>query len=287
MSEKTLISWTDSTWNPWEGCTKISPGCANCYAATRNHRFGGDNWGKGKPRRRTSPGNWRKPHVWNRAAQGKPKSVFPSLCDVYDSEVPIDLFVAFLRVIFATPNLRWLLLTKRTDLHFIRLWEAMNLLIRNYDEHSLFGQWLTKWREGVPPQNVWVGASVENQAMADRRIPELLEIPAVKRFLSVEPMLERIDLQYAALTGAESLQSRGGIDWVFFGGESGPGARPCYLQWIRDGVRQCQLAGVKVFVKQLGAFPVMGRDDAHIVRDKKGGDMSEWPEDLRVREMPE
>jgi protein gp37 len=136
---------------------------------------------------------------------------------------------------------------------------------------------------------VWFGTSVEDQQRADERIPELLKIPARVRFLSVEPLLEKIDFTYSCFNGADSLRTMPGIHWVIFGGESGRGARPCNIEWIRDGVRQCRAAGVKPFVKQMGSFSIeeQGSQRRRILwDDSKGGDPSEWPEDLRVREFP-
>lgn len=143
-----------------------------------------------------------------------------------------------------------------------------------------------------PLPNVWLGVSVENQEAADERIPLLLQTPAAVRFLSCEPLLERVDLNRVPRLShpcAPSLNGRG-IGWVIVGGESGPGARPCELAWIRSIVDQCRAAGVPAFVKQLGATPIRQTEDDqlwHIERDRKGGDMNEWPPDLRVREFPE
>jgi protein gp37 len=334
MSDTTKIEWADATFNPWEGCTKVSAGCANCYAEARNKRFsGGANWGKGKPRRRTSEATWRKPVAWNAkpfvcdfcgASHGlnpdgeamchecdaeNPSShrqrVFPSLCDIWDDEVPIEWLADYLSLVHDTPNLDHLILTKRPELALDRLHEAMCPRHRGYGQDEIV-MWPADWWEGdKAPPHAWLGVSVENQAMAELRIPQLLAIPAAVRFLSVERMLEAIDLQSAAFNGADSIKSLEGIHWVIFGGESGPGARPCNVDWIREGIKQCRQAGVPVFVKQVGAnvrgpehempgdwpsakFGNFGTGETRAIKlkDPKGGDMAEWPEDLRVREFP-
>lgn len=348
MSETTQIEWAKATFNPWEGCTKVSPGCLNCYAEARNHRFGMDNWGKGKPRRRTSAANWKKPIRWNTKvgdwdgvekfggvpipdAGARPR-IFPSLCDWLDDEVPIEWLADFLKLIHDTPNLDWLLLTKRPDNWRARIEAAHD--ISQLPIAPMLYSWIWNSEHGQkgcgstihnPPQNVWLGVSVEDQQRADERIPELLKIPAKVRFLSVEPLLGPVDLESPKLKPLYSERGPAGhgsgIDWVIVGGESGPGARPCYVQWVRSVVRQCKAAGVPCFVKQLGANipcaaggckPVNkatcigayeemkteepacneccghGNEDGHCrkLNHKKGGDMSEWPEDLRIREFP-
>lgn len=271
MSEETKIEWATHTWNPWEGCTKVSPGCKNCYAETRNHRFKLDNWGKGKPRRRTSAANWRKPHKWNTEVEAHPDyraRVFPSLCDWLDDEVPIEWLADFLKLIHDTPNLDWLLLTKRPENWGSRLAMACH-----------------DWGAGLFPPNVWIGVSVEDQQRADERIPELLKIPAALHFLSVEPLLEEVDLKLCKYLGAQPANA-GHVDWVIAGGESGPSARPCHSEWVGSILGQCRMACVPVFVKQLGPHVIAGDGQRINLKHKKGGDPSEWPQDLRVREFP-
>ena len=185
---------------------------------------------------------------------------------------------------------------------------------RDANENSTLGKGVTVHRDGEllqwPLPNVWLGTSVEEQARADERVPHLLRCPAAVRFLSCEPLLGAVDLftHFAAFGMAWSESNvryeriaKAGIDWVIVGGESGPGSRACDVAWVRSIVGQCRAAGVACFVKQLGARPVngafaqnpvRGRIDspvgAHPTRfaDRKGGDPAEWPEDLRVREMP-
>jgi protein gp37 len=321
MSEQTKIEWATSSWNPWLGCTKVSPGCANCYAeistpvrAARGQ--GNELWGKGNPRRRTSASYWNDPLKWNRQCEpdrvsgeasevalfpesrNRPR-IFPSLCDWLDDEVPIEWLADFLRLIHDTPHLDWLLLTKRPENFERRLG---SIKMGDADVESGFAAWCLEWAlvggelvggphdgyEPQPPPNVWLGISVEDQKRADERIPALLKIPARVRFLSVEPMLGPVQLKgFRTQAGTPPL-----LHWVIVGGESGPKARMCNPEWIRSVLKQCQAAGVACFVKQLGATtgqtwsvsPGMGHPLP--IRHPKGGDPSEWPEDLRVREFP-
>jgi protein gp37 len=214
------IEWTDHTFNPWEGCTKVSPGCTNCYAEARNQRFsGGENWGKGAPRRRTSIQNWKQPLKWDREARGegreslecpsceapwkecdcgfaqrRPRVFCASLADWLDDEVPIEWLADLLKLIHDTPNLDWQLLTKRPQ-NWRRRVEQVSERFRIAGD-AIRMPWATSWLEGDSPENVWLGTSVENQEMADKRIPALLQIPAKVRFLSCEPLLEAVDLSH-------------------------------------------------------------------------------------------
>ena len=241
MGENSKIEWTDHTFNPWVGCTKVSAGCKNCYAEslmTRKPRWA-DTWGPQGKRIRTSKANWRKPFIWNSQAEqdGKRYKVFcGSLCDIceYKDDQPElddwrgDLF----GIIDQTPMLDWLLLTKRPE-----------------DAPYAVPAW----------DNVWWGISVENQEQANKRIPELLKVPARIRFLSCEPLLGPVNLQIDYwLTG---------IDWVIVGGESGPNRRPMDLGWARSIRDQCQAAGIPFFGKQW---------------DK----VRSLPDDLMIREFP-
>jgi protein gp37 len=291
VSERTGIAWTDHTWSPWWGCTKVSEGCRNCYADALDHRLGGDHWGPGRPRRTMTDHHWAQPLKWNAsaAAAGVRRKVFPSMCDPFDEEAPVSEYVRFWRLIEATPSLDWLLLMKRVA--------------------------------SVPPYrdlakthpNVWLGASVEDQAAANERIPALLGLSAAVRFLSVEPLLGPVDLRrwlhvipvfqssmsaidrslsaptahcersYRVHTG-EPIHSE--IDWVIVGGESGPGARTCRLRWISDVVEQCRAGGVPCFVKQVGSRPIRDEQADWGTYDRKGGNPAEWPHALRVQEFP-
>ncbi len=255
MAERSKIEWTDHTFNPWIGCTKISPGCDNCYAADMAHRYGWAEFATGAPRHRTSSSYWRQPIAWNRKAEanGVRAKVFPSLCDPFDAEVDAAWRRDFVELIRATPAIDWLLLTKRPHLA---------------GKH---------WAELDMPVNVWLGTSVESQAMADLRVPQLIDVPARVRFLSCEPLLGPVDLTAIctghhfidALTGTRYHDSPepsatmpcGKIDWVIAGGESGPKARPSHPDWIRSLALQCQWSnenvehpGTPFFFKQWGEW---------------------------------
>ncbi len=265
MGKDSKISWTDSTFNPWWGCTKISEGCFNCYAATFAKRTGLE-WGPKADRRFFTDKHWGEPVKWNLAAAkaGKQNRVFcSSMADVFEDRFQLDSHRSRLfRLIHLTPYLDWLLLTKRPE-NVVRMLPP-------------------DWNLNCQP-NVWFGTSVENQYAAQKRIPELLAIKAAVRFLSVEPMLGPIDLSPYLINATDLGQDHqfsdrmgvhGRIHWVICGGESGPGARPMDLAWARSLRDQCKAAGVAFFFKQLGG-----------VRDK-GGDLESIPEDLRIREFP-
>lgn len=241
MAEKTGISWADATFNPWVGCTKVSPACDNCYAQTLvEGRFKTAEWGSGKPRVRTSEANWRQPLKWNReaGATGVRKRVFcASLADVFDNEVDPAWRADLLDLIVETPHLDWLLLTKRIG-------NAHQMLINASGSAA-------RW---TAPQNVWIGATVCTQAEADRDIPKLLAIPAAKRFLSIEPMLGPIDLSCWLDDGSNEFALSGSLDWVICGGESGKNARPMHPDWARSLRDQCAAAGAPFHFKQWGEW---------------------------------
>lgn len=295
MAENSKIQWTDHTFNPWIGCTKVSPGCDNCYAEAReDKRLHRVKWGAGQPRHRTK--TWGEPVKWNAAAAaaGRRDRVFcASLADVFDNEVDgfwrLDLF----RLIVNTPHLDWLLLTKRIG----------NAAKMMQDVAEVIGAAMLDAGDKYRPlPNVWLGATVVNQEEADRDIPKLLATPARVRFLSMEPLLGDVNLRLTRLAPlwagdgpAATCRSsdRRGLHWVIVGGESGPNARPFAVEWARSIVRQCSAAGVPAFVKQLGGHPEVRelRDSENAwyrlpLRDRKGGDIDEWPHDLRVREFP-
>lgn len=194
MSENTKIEWCDHTFNPWEGCQKVGPGCDHCYAETRNARFGGGqavNWGPGAPRRRTSEANWRKPLQWQaqaaefKAKHGRRQRVFcASLADVFDNAVPVQWRISLMSLILETPDLDWLLLTKRIG----NATEMLDVAFRGALAQR------EKWADVVPP-NVWIGATITSQAEADRDIPKLIDIPARVRFLSMEPLLDAVNMR--------------------------------------------------------------------------------------------
>jgi protein gp37 len=279
--KNTAIEWCDHTFNPWEGCTKVSPGCAHCYAETRNARFGGGtapNWGKGAPRRRTSVQNWNQVRKWNREA-GKlppfdgdqvrewhrPRVFCASLADVFDEEVPIQWRADLFQLISEANNLDFLLLTKRPENVLPMLFQISNTFNPEATgpQYGAISKWVRSWLDGKPPANVWIGTTVEDQQRADERIPELLQIPARVRFLSCEPLLGPVDIsQNFYLTGQARRRdktltapgSRSKIDWVICGGESGPGARPMHPQWATSLRDQCAAAGVPFLFKQWGEW---------------------------------
>lgn len=268
MSENSSIQWTDSTWNPVRGCTKVSPGCAHCYAETFAERFRGV---KGHPYEqgfdlRLVPEKLDEPLKWR-----KPRKVFVnSMSDLFQDGVPIDYIARVFDTMALTPRHTYQILTKRAA-------RMLEVVPQFAERHT------AKDGSGWPLPNVWLGVSVENQHFADERIPLLLRTPAAVRFLSCEPLLEGLDL-------AKHRPGALGLNWVIVGGESGPGARPCKTWWIENIIGQCRFAGIAVFVKQLGGKPIDGynytEDYDMNLKDRKGGDMSEWPADLRVREFP-
>lgn len=264
MAENTTIEWADHTFNPWEGCQKIGLGCLHCYAETRNARFGGGvaiNWGPGAPRRRTSASNWQLPLKWDREAKAKGiryRVFCASLADVFDNEVDPQWRADLFQLIISTPNLDWLLLTKRIGNAKAMIAEAVECPMDMMDVLR-------------PLPNVWIGATVVNQEEADRDIPKLLAAPAVKRFLSMEPLLGPVELGHWIGTtkaiGATTFRDENniyrcdltgtpvdGIDWVIVGGESGPGARPMHPDWARSLRDQCIAAGVPYLFKQWGEW---------------------------------
>ncbi len=253
----TKIEWTDETWNPIRGtvgkwhCTKVSEGCKYCYAERLNRRFGGPAYVVGADTLRLDEKVLQKPLHWKR-----PRMVFVcSMTDLFHEDVLFGWLNRVFEVMAATRQHTFQILTKRPA------------RMREYLKY-----------EGVAPEempNVWLGTSIENQATADKRIPELLRTPAAVRFLSCEPLLGPMTVPLAEPTG-EFRTHRGrrqlqmkqtGIEWVIVGGESGPHARPMHPEWARSIRDQCQAAGVSFFMKQMA---------------KK----APIPEDLLVREYP-
>ena len=297
LTDSTKIQWTITigpdgtmyagfTFNPWIGCSKVSPGCKFCYAEvstpTRVHRKRGlELWGVKAARYITSAGNWAKPRAWNRLARklGIRLKVFcASLADVFEDRRDIDAArAALFKLIEETPFLDWLLVTKRPEC-MVRLAPP---------------SWAAGW-----PVNVWAGASVEDRD-AEARIDHLLLVPAKVLFLSCEPLLEAVDLS-RFLCGA------GRAKWVIVGGESGDHARPFDPEWARDIMAQVKESGHHVFMKQYGSKPIL-RDRYELseerftlldaagwtehagpptLADDHGGNPAEWPLEMRVREFP-
>lgn len=249
MSDGTKIEWADSTFNPWIGCTKIAPACDHCYAADLSARYGWAEWGN-HPRKRTSASTWQQPLKWQRNADyfrskhGRRRRVFcASLADVFDNQVPDEWRADLWQLILDTPDIDWLLLTKRPQ--------------------NIRKMLPTFW--GDVRGHVWLGTTVEDQEHADRNIPHLLEYDAAVRFISAEPLLGPIDLTDIAYQDGSIDAVRGdlwggsgtgafarGLDWVIVGGESGPNARPMHPDWARALRDQCAAAGVAFFFKQWG-----------------------------------
>lgn len=333
----TSIEWTDTTWNPVRGCSRVSPGCDHCYAMGQAHRFsgaGGPYEGLTTIRRgkvdwsgrvRFVPEALDVPLHWR-----KPRRVFVnSMSDLFHASLSNEEIAAVFGVMAACPRHTFQVLTKRAR----RMREWFEWAGR-LDLGKLAGAAATalgRDRTGPravplaatwPLPNVWLGVSAEDQQRADERIPDLIATPAAVRFVSAEPLLGPIDLhQYVShfcgcgIPGdaCDGWKSREGcpcapkrLDWCIAGGESGHGARPCDVAWIRSIVEQCRTAEVPCFVKQLGAnvehfgryAPQPVRYDrvdpygcAHLhrirLRDRKGADPSEWPAELRVRQFPE
>lgn len=234
MAENSGISWTDNTFNPWIGCTKVSPACDNCYAETLDKKAGGERWGPRAARTRTGVKNWNRVLRWQRetAASGTTLIVFcASLADVFDNHKSIDPAWRddLWRLIAGTPDLRWMLLTKRPQ-NIARFLPS-------------------DWGNGYA--NVALGASAENQEECDRRVPVLLSVPAAGRFLSMEPLLGPVVIDPAPL-------GPGRIDYLIAGGESGDGARASDVSWFRSIRDQAAAAGIGFHFKQWGEHDATG-----------------------------
>lgn len=324
---KTSIEWCDFTANPiryrdasrksvW-ACVKASEGCQHCYAEALAHRYQGREFTA-----RAMEGVT--PYVDERELKAMlsptklpsgSKVFVGDMTDVFGPWVPFELLDRVFAVFALRPDVVFQVLTKRPA----RMQEYVTAAAT---EMHIAGTGRVDQPIPWPLPNVWLGVSAENQHWADVRIPELLATPAAVRFVSAEPLLGPLELEKLIHdSDCVSINNRypdgqacyctepreDHISWVIVGGESGPGARPCDVGWIRSIVAQCKAAGTKVFVKQLGARPYVRwlETEAHPVydegdpgfheienleawrlRDRKGGDMAEWPVDLRVREWP-
>jgi len=259
MGKNSAIAWTDHTFNPWWGCTKISKGCAKCYAETWAKRTGQNVWGPDAPRRFFGDKHWREPLTWNGLAEREHRRALvfcASMGDVFerhpDQEINRQLNNArsrlFLETIPATPWLNWMLLTKRVENIFSLGTDAAG---------KIFDLYLADY------PNVWIGATVESKESL-HRLNVLDTIGTSVAWLSLEPMLEPICLNLKAQY----------VKWVIVGGESGPGCRKFEWEWARDIRDQCRDAGVAFFMKQGGGHP------------NKRDQLEDMPEDLRIRERP-
>lgn len=307
----TAIDWTDKVWNPVRGCAIVSAGCKNCYAMRQAHRFSRPGAAYEGLTQLTKRGP-----VWTGAARfvpdklpepltwSTPARVFVnSMSDLFHGDVTDEEIAAVFGVMAGCPQHTFQILTKRPArmLEWFR-WVAADVdappvqvceveAANRIDCDQLAPPW--------PLPNVWLGVSVEDQPTADARIPLLLQTPAAVRFVSAEPLLGPIDLDYYMEAGRCEAAPDARLHWVIAGGESGPGARPCCVSWLRNIVHDCEHAGVPVFVKQMGARPYEAADSAPLddgawpvgnwlhFDDRKGGDPAEWTEYLRVRQFPE
>jgi protein gp37 len=305
MGDNSQIQWTDATWNPVTGCTKVSEGCRRCYIErtvpfrTQGRRFAGPAGpaGPAEPGATTGvrlhPERLHQPLRWRH-----PRRVFVnSLSDLFHPEVPDPFIAQVFQVMAAALRHTFQVLTKRPG-RMASLLPRLPELINTSDLALVEERArVTAW----PLANVWLGVSVEDQHAADLRIPALLKTPAAVRFCSCEPLLGPVDLglticrQIASSYGhrlSRTTVHLGGcctralhdaaLHWIIVGGESGPGARPMDLAWARSLLAQCRAASVAVFVKQLGRAwsQAAGLGAGH------GGDPAHWPVDLRVRELP-
>lgn len=320
MAEQTGIEWTDSTWNIVTGCTRVGPGCANCYIErTPPFRMNGRVFARVGNEETTGVTLHR--DRLKKVPRG-PKVFTPSLSDLFHEEIPFDFIADVYRVMSACWHARdgriFQILTKRPERareFYEWIWERGSLWPESQREEKLT----------LP--NVWLGVSIEN-ARYTYRADILREIPAAVRFISGEPLLGSLfsvrreqdaapavdeppleavldahpprralatdaDVAHAASVHRRAVLDLTGIDWVIVGGESGPKARPMLLDWARELVDACREHGVAPFVKQLGAKPRDNQPNPRglaeydlMLRDRKGGDISEWPPDIRIREFP-
>lgn len=290
MSNGTSIEWTDASWNPVVGCTPVSPGCLNCYAATFAARGMHKSYVGLTVRRRDKLRDGEKARtraVFNGTVRclpekldaplhwRKPRRVFVnSMSDLFHEAVPFSFVDEVFAVMFLCPQHTFQVLTKRPDRMAEytsdpgRLSSIAQAVANRAGEASM--------RTTLPLPNVWLGTSCENQKCADERLPHLLRCPAAVRFLSIEPQVDAIEYRDEWAEG---------LGWMIGGGESGHGSHPYAVGWAREGIKFAARHGIPWFQKQLGAKPVGGSGPIDLA-DPKGGDMSEWPEDLRVREFP-
>lgn len=308
-STTTAIQWTDRTWNPVRGCSRVSPGCDNCYAMKVAHRFAGagrpyeglTTIRKGKvdwsgvarfiPSALDEPLHWRKPA----------RIFVNSMSDLFHHSVTNEEIAAVFGVMAACPQHTFQVLTKRAE----RMREWFEWANRDAPIHPaqdacihaaerVIGRSISPVFPPWPLPNVWLGVSAEDQQRADERIPHLLATPAAVRFVSAEPLLGPIDFARIPWGGLKTDVLRGwsgpehGLHWVIVGGESGPAARIADAAHHRAIIKQCREAGIAVFHKQVGANVIDSDFGLHPValNDRKGGNPQEWPADLRVREFP-
>lgn len=318
MGRESTIEWCHATWNPLRGCSRVSEGCRHCYAEREAHRHSGPG---GAYEGLTVLGNqgvrWTGivrligEHLDDPIRWREPRRIFVnSMSDLFHEAVPDEWIRAVFGVMASAQHHRYIVLTKRPQRmrNLLLQWENEGLIMRS--------------GYGVRLPNVCLGVSVEDQKTADERIPLLLQTPAAVRCVSYEPALGPVNFRRIvydhviaidALTGdcgfpVPHAPTEAHLDWVIIGGESGPNARPFDIAWARSTVEQCRAAGVACFMKQFGARPYNGDEmqptgrfrgsrsngtrqlemkaEVLKLRDRKGGDPTEWPQDLRIREFP-
>lgn len=266
------------TFNPWAGCTKVSPGCKHCYAeamAKRNPKTLGI-WGPAGVRVRTSAAYWRKPLAWDKAAKAaghRPRVFCASMADVFEERPALAPWRAdLMELITRTPNLDWLLLTKRPE-HIMGMIDQGIGGLRLAGRYEAASLW-DSWRDDDELRNVWMGATAENQDQLQKRGDALARVPAAVRFLSCEPLLSELDLmpwvicpQCVGRDGGCAWCHGSGlaIDWIIVGGESGHGARPMHPAWARSVQEQCQILGIPFFFKQWGEWLPISQDSLHVI----------------------
>lgn len=357
--DNSKIEWTDATWNPLRGCSRVSEGCRNCYAERVAARFswpnedamvggsslegrsGGPYAGLAKMTKDGPRWTGKVSLIEEKLAEPlrwkRPRRIFVnSMGDLFHESVPFEWIDRIFAVMLIASEPRWMCCGKhdceaancprvRGDESYAHLPHTFQVLTKRPERMlAYFDKDRYPWC-GIEEQvermgygemleaadlsagflkNVWLGVSVEDQSSADTRIPLLLKTPAAVRWISAEPLLGPLDVTryFEVLKGGPYFS---GLDWIVVGGESGPDARPFCIDWADDIVRQARTGGVPVFVKQLGSKPTtenVNRWDMdaptiaymrgaaggeYKLRDRKGGDMAEWPEALRVREFPQ
>lgn len=317
------ISWTEQTWNPLRGCSKVSEGCRNCYAMSVAARFSGAGQPyEGLAHRVGGKAQWTNEiklvddHLFDPLRWTKPRMIFVnSMSDLFHEQVPEWFIDKVFGVMATAKHHTYQVLTKRP--------ERMRDYFLSLEQHRHESE------TGPTLPNVWLGVSIEDQKTADERIPFLINTPAAVWWVSYEPALGPIDFSKWLFSECPDCEGKGGgrnftaaslddglwdcdrcegtgrvsnpdISWIVVGGESGPGARPFDLQWARQTVSQCCEAEVPVFCKQMGSNPVqrvvygassmLDTEKVNLepvrLKDRKGGDPEEWPEDIRVRQWP-
>lgn len=313
------IAWTEQTWNPVRGCTRISKGCTRCYAEVVAARFSDPGLAYDGLAKRTTKGpRWTgklvvvDEHMADPIRWQRPRMIFVnSMSDLFHESLSIDTIARVYAVMLLAPHHTYQVLTKRAK----RMREVLT-------DETFYGRVLDAAREfrdrwpkltgiGIsdptkfPARHIWNGVSVEDQPAADERLPELVRTPSAVRWLSIEPQIGPVEL----------FPWSGLFQWAVIGGESGHDARPFDLAWARSLISECRGGGAAVFVKQLGAVPVVDEAEWRLksgldgrgplwllsahnrgrelpgtvpieLADAKGGDMAEWPADLRIREFP-